>query len=198
MQFSNIIIFLATSSVALFSANAQILEFCSTVQLTSNNILRAGCSDLRGGTTNSALDLNACIGVSGNSLVSRPNQIRSSFLVEILLPWAAVDVHLDETVRTVPFYSNAIALLELQPEPWIIPLRSTLDSLPAVLMCSRISTVQSNHLFTQNPNAQKVRYQHPTRLVQNLRKSPVKAGGYQSHSHGTVVIKVYGRAWEQL
>ncbi|KAH6913635.1 hypothetical protein BKA70DRAFT_1558906 [Coprinopsis sp. MPI-PUGE-AT-0042] len=46
---------------------------CSNYFIENNNFLRASCRNNAGGTTNSAINLNSCIGISGNNLVCRPN-----------------------------------------------------------------------------------------------------------------------------
>ena len=47
-------------------------QSCSNYFIENNNFLRASCRNGAGGTTNSAINLNACIGISGNNLVCRP------------------------------------------------------------------------------------------------------------------------------
>ncbi|KAF9033601.1 hypothetical protein BJ165DRAFT_1534541 [Panaeolus papilionaceus] len=72
---------LSLASAFLLGVNAQdaIARSCNNFSLESDHFLRASCSDGRGGTTNSALDLNACVGTSGTSLVCQPNGNYAAF-----------------------------------------------------------------------------------------------------------------------
>jgi CVNH domain len=57
---------------------------CSNYYIENNNFLRASCRNGAGGTTNSAINLNACIGISGNNLVCRPKYVH--YPLSILCP----------------------------------------------------------------------------------------------------------------
>ncbi|KAH6913659.1 hypothetical protein BKA70DRAFT_1558929 [Coprinopsis sp. MPI-PUGE-AT-0042] len=46
---------------------------CSNYYIENNNFLGASCRNAAGGTTNSAINLNACIGINPTELVCRPN-----------------------------------------------------------------------------------------------------------------------------
>ncbi|KAF5311309.1 hypothetical protein D9611_012619 [Ephemerocybe angulata] len=46
---------------------------CTNYFIEGNNFLRATCGNGQGGQVNSALNLNACIGIDPNNLVCRPN-----------------------------------------------------------------------------------------------------------------------------
>jgi len=54
---------------------------CSGYYIDGNNFLRASCKNDAGGTSNSALNLNACIGISGNSLVCQPKYVPARSLI---------------------------------------------------------------------------------------------------------------------
>ena len=47
-------------------------QSCSNYFIENNNFLRATCRNNAGGTTNSAINLNACIGIDPTQLVCRP------------------------------------------------------------------------------------------------------------------------------
>ncbi|KAJ3513262.1 hypothetical protein NMY22_g15095 [Coprinellus aureogranulatus] len=83
-----------TSTLAMFAMSA--LAFtqgakaaggfsasCSNYFIENNHFLRATCADGRGGQVNSALDLNACIGIDPTKLVCRP---KCAFLLSIQEP----------------------------------------------------------------------------------------------------------------
>ncbi|CUA74094.1 hypothetical protein RSOLAG22IIIB_10980 [Rhizoctonia solani] len=64
---SSVIFATGTQAAGNFAAS------CSNYYVQNNNFLYASCGDGRGGTTNSALNLNACIGNDGRNLVCRAN-----------------------------------------------------------------------------------------------------------------------------
>ncbi|KAF9051833.1 hypothetical protein BJ165DRAFT_1401291 [Panaeolus papilionaceus] len=78
MHFTNIVAFVATASTLFLgvSARGDFSRSCTNYYIQGNNILRARCGNGSGGQVESALDLNACIGISsgpGANLDCRPN-----------------------------------------------------------------------------------------------------------------------------
>ncbi len=69
MHFTTFLAVFATTFAAFRGAKAQGFGITCTNPVLSGSILTATCGDGRGGQTNSAVDLNACVGVSGGSLV---------------------------------------------------------------------------------------------------------------------------------
>lgn len=66
---------LLTTAFSIFQgvqAQGDFSQSCTGVFIQNNNILRATCGNGSGGQVNSALDLNACISISGNNLVCQP------------------------------------------------------------------------------------------------------------------------------
>ncbi|KAH6913657.1 hypothetical protein BKA70DRAFT_728204 [Coprinopsis sp. MPI-PUGE-AT-0042] len=75
MKFSTLAV-LAAPAIGLIGGAAAAGGFaasCSNYFIEGNNFLRASCRNNAGGTTNSAINLNACIGIDPNQLVCRPN-----------------------------------------------------------------------------------------------------------------------------
>ncbi|PPQ73741.1 hypothetical protein CVT24_006961 [Panaeolus cyanescens] len=64
MQFSNILPLVATAFALVHNvaARGDFSRSCTGYYIDSDHYLRATCNNGQGGTTNSALDLNACIG----------------------------------------------------------------------------------------------------------------------------------------
>ncbi|KJA28772.1 hypothetical protein HYPSUDRAFT_176652 [Hypholoma sublateritium FD-334 SS-4] len=63
----------ATAFAAFRGAEAQGFGVTCTNPVLSGSILTATCGNGHGGQTNSALDLNACVGLSGGNLVCQSN-----------------------------------------------------------------------------------------------------------------------------
>ncbi|TEB27159.1 hypothetical protein FA13DRAFT_1776577 [Coprinellus micaceus] len=72
----------STTALALFATAFAMLQgvdargdfsrSCTGYFIENNNFLRATCTNVNGGQVNSALNLNACIGIDPNNLVCRP------------------------------------------------------------------------------------------------------------------------------
>ena len=81
MQLTTLLAF-ATATFTVFSgvqARGDFSHTCSNWFIENNHFLRATCGDGRGGQVNSALDLNAGIGIDPTQLVCRPKYVPSSF-----------------------------------------------------------------------------------------------------------------------
>ncbi|PPQ73476.1 hypothetical protein CVT24_007806 [Panaeolus cyanescens] len=66
MQLSNILPLVATAFALVHNvaARGDFSKSCTGIYLEGDHFLRATCANGQGGTTNSALDLNACMGIS--------------------------------------------------------------------------------------------------------------------------------------
>jgi CVNH domain len=74
MKFTTLAVLVAPA-VGLIGGAAAASGFaasCSNYFIENNNFLRASCRNAAGGITNSAINLNACIGIDPNQLVCRP------------------------------------------------------------------------------------------------------------------------------
>ncbi|KJA28769.1 hypothetical protein HYPSUDRAFT_82350 [Hypholoma sublateritium FD-334 SS-4] len=73
MHLTNFVTIFATALTAFRGTKAQGFSFTCTNPVLAGGILTATCGNGHGGETNSALDLNSCIGLSGGNLVCQPN-----------------------------------------------------------------------------------------------------------------------------
>ncbi|TEB22208.1 Cyanovirin-N [Coprinellus micaceus] len=75
MQPKAVLALLATAFGAIqdVQARGEFSRSCTNYYIENNNFLRATCKNASGGQVNSALNLNACIGIASTSLVCRAN-----------------------------------------------------------------------------------------------------------------------------
>ena len=74
MKLTTFLVF-ATPFIGLIQGAAAASGFgasCTNYFIENNNILRATCKNNAGGTTNSSINLNACIGIAATQLVCQP------------------------------------------------------------------------------------------------------------------------------
>ena len=78
MQPKAVLVLLAAAfgTIQGVEARGDFSRSCSNYYIESNNFLRATCRRASGGQVNSALNLNACIGIASTSLVCRAKYVK--------------------------------------------------------------------------------------------------------------------------
>ena len=66
----------ALGAIQGVQARGEFSRSCTNYYIENNNFLRATCRNASGGQVNSALNLNACIGIASTSLVCRAKYVK--------------------------------------------------------------------------------------------------------------------------